>query len=218
LLAANPYEKVNWASKVDLSTGRPVETEVAAKLRAGENVALWPSILGGKNWQHAAFNPNTGLLYANTIHMLSTQKLMPLTLPHKPGDRWTGMQDIKFDYEPNGPRGYMSAIDPMTGKPKWQVPLNDHANWSSMLATQSGLLFTGRHTGEFIALDADDGKQLWQFQTSSGINSNPITWKYQGKQYVTVLSGFGGLGRRFVGAAAATVPNGGSVWTFAIPE
>ena len=218
LLAANPYGKVNWATKVDLSTGRPVETEVAAKLRAGENVALWPNILGAKNWQHAAFNPNTGLLYANTIHMLSTQKLMPLKLPHKPGDRWTGMQDIKFDYEPNGPRGYMSAIDPMTGKPKWQVPLNDHANWSSMLATQSGLLFTGRHTGEFIALDADDGKQLWQFQTSSGINSNPITWKYNGKQYVTVLSGFGGLGRRFIGPAAATVPNGGSVWTFAIPE
>ncbi len=218
LLAANPYDRVNWASKVDLATGRPVESAVAAKLRSGETDTIWPNILGAKNWQHAAFDPNTGLLYANTIHMKTTYKLQPLTQPFKPGDRWMGVQDTKQEFEPGEPHGYMSAIDPMTGKPKWQVPLNDHANWSSMLVTKSGLLFTGRHTGELIALDSSNGKQLWQFQTSSGINASPITWSHNGRQYVTVLSGFGGLGRRFVGAAAANVPNGGSVWTFALPQ
>lgn len=218
LLAANPYDRVNWASKVDLATGRPVESAVAAKLRSGEADTIWPSIAGAKNWQHAAFDPNTGLLYANTIHMKTTYKLQPLTQPFKPGDRWMGVQDTKTEFEPGEPHGYMSAIDPMTGKSKWQVPLNDHANWSSMLVTKSGLLFTGRHTGELIALDSSNGKQLWQFQTSSGINASPITWSHNGRQYVTVLSGFGGLGRRSVGAAAANVPNGGSVWTFALPQ
>ena len=218
LLSAQPYERVNWASHIDMATGRPAETEVAQKLRAGENVKLWPNIVGAKNWQHAAFSPKTGLLYANTNHMWSSMQMSDLELPYKPGTRWVGMKDTKFGFEPNEPHGFMSAIDPVTGKAKWQVPLNDHSNWSSMLATGSGLLFTGRHTGEFIALDADTGKQLWQYQTSSGINASPITWSYKGKQYVTVLSGLGGLGVRYVGPDLKNVPKGGSVWTFAVPQ
>ena len=58
----------NWASHIDMETGRPVETEIAKKIRAGEQIELWPSTRGGKNWPHAAFNPKTGLLYANTMH------------------------------------------------------------------------------------------------------------------------------------------------------
>ena len=68
LLAANSFEKVNWASHVDDETGRPVETEIAKSIRAGKATEHWPSTRGGKNWQHAAFNPETGLLYANTFH------------------------------------------------------------------------------------------------------------------------------------------------------
>ena len=217
LLAANAYEKVNWASGVDMATGRPVETEVAKALRRGESAEIWPNVLGSKNWEHAAFNPNTGLLYVNTIHMASTYQLAPLEA-FKPGSRWMGVKDLKFTNEPNVPRGYIKALDPMTGKSKWEVPLNDHANWSAMLATAGGLLFTGRHTGEFQALDADNGRVLWQFQTSSGINANPVTWTSKGKQYVTVLSGYGGLGKRFVGDPGKNVPQGGSVWTFALSE
>src|SRR4029077_14908079 len=78
LISAKAYEKVNWASHVDMTTGRPVETEVAKKLRAGEQVELWPSTTGGKNWQHAAYNPNTGLLYANTIYQSRMYKHLPI--------------------------------------------------------------------------------------------------------------------------------------------
>ena len=66
LLSAKPFTKVNWATHVDMKTGRPVESEESKKLRAGQQIQLYPSIRGGKNWMHAAFNPNTGLLYANT--------------------------------------------------------------------------------------------------------------------------------------------------------
>ncbi|MDP9974854.1 MULTISPECIES: PQQ-dependent dehydrogenase, methanol/ethanol family [Variovorax] len=216
LLAANPFERINWASHVDMATGRPVETDIPRRMRAGETLDLWPSSAGGKNWQHAAFNPETGLLYTNTIHMASSWKSVPMP-PHKLGVRYMGVQDIKLNYVPEA-RGFIKAIDPLTGKSKWEVPLTDHANWASMIATRSGLLFTGRQTGEFQAFDADTGKQLWQFQTGSGINSNPVTWAQDGKQYVTVLTGLGGIGRRFMGEHGKNVPLGGSVWTFALPD
>ena len=57
LISAKPFERVNWASDIDMETGRPVETEIARRLRAGEQVELWPTQRGAKNWPHAAFNP-----------------------------------------------------------------------------------------------------------------------------------------------------------------
>ncbi len=218
LLAANPYGKVTWATHVDLNTGRPVESEVAKKIRAGEEQEFWPSLVGVKNWQHAAFNPKTGLLYTNTINMFSKFKLVPVEPPKTgSGARYIGAQ-FTVAMAPNEPKGFVEAIDPLTGKAKWKIPLNDHANWSAMLATGGGLVFNGRHSGEFQALDADTGKTLWEFQTGSGVNSMPITWTHQGRQYVTVLSGLGGLGVRWIGDAGKNVPKGGSVWTFALPQ
>jgi len=76
------------------------------------------------------------------------------------------------------------------------------------------LLFTGRLTGEFIALDQDTGKQLWQFQTGSSVNAPPITYTHKGVQYVTILSGRGGSNP--TRSAGDIVPAGGSVWTFAL--
>jgi alcohol dehydrogenase (cytochrome c) len=214
LLAANAYEKVNWASHIDMKTGRPVETDVAKKLRAGGQIEMWPSTLGGKNWPHAAFNPQTGLLYANTIH--EGRLFRHLTVEEwKAGQRFVFVENFKMP--PNGePVGHVDAIDPLTGKQRWRVPLNDLQNWSAMLATGSGLLFTGRENGEFVALDADDGKILWQFQTGSGINAMPVTYTHRGRQYVTVLSGVGGLYWNMAKELLKDVAPGGSVWTFAL--
>jgi alcohol dehydrogenase (cytochrome c) len=85
-----------------------------------------------------------------------------------------------------------------------------------MLATGGGIVFTGKLTGEFLALDEATGKTLWQFQTGSSVNSTAITYTHKGRQYVTVVSGIGGiLATRY---AARKVPAGGSVWTFALPS
>ena len=91
------------------------------------------------------------------------------------------------------PAGYHIAMNPLTGKTVWKIPLQDFAVSAGTLATGGGLLFTGKMTGEFIAVDADTGKTLWQFQTGSGVNAMPITYTQNGRQYVTVLSGIGGL-------------------------
>jgi alcohol dehydrogenase (cytochrome c) len=127
------------------------------------------------------------------------------------------IENIPIPKEAGDPTGHIDAIDPLTGEQKWRVPLMDFQIWSAMLATGSGLLFTGKETGEFVALDADNGKALWHFQTGSGINAMPITYTHNGQQYVTVLSGLGGLYWNQQRARLKDiVPLGGSVWTFAL--
>jgi alcohol dehydrogenase (cytochrome c) len=87
---------------------------------------------------------------------------------------------------------------------------------AGLLATGGGLIFTGKLTGEFIALDEETGKTLWQFQTGSSINATAITYTHKGRQYVTVASGLGGiLATRY---ASRKMPTGGSIWTFVIPQ
>ena len=110
--------------------------------------------------------------------------------------------------------GHFVAINPLTGQKKWEVPLTDLPSSAGMLATGGGLVFTGKLTGEFVALDEDTGKTLWQFKTGSSINSTAITYTHKGRQYVTIASGLGGgLANRY---AADKVPTGGSIWTFAL--
>jgi alcohol dehydrogenase (cytochrome c) len=214
LIEANPYVKVNWASGIDKKTGRPIETEITEKARAGEKVVVWPSILGGKNWSPMAFDPKRTLAYANTLNFGGRYKAIPVE--YKPGNWYLGM-DISDMWEwPEGPRGYLSAIDPLTGKTKWQQP-SDIPRFSGVLSTAGGVVFSGQLTGEFQAFDADTGDKLWQFQTGSGIEGQPVTWQQDGVQYVTVASGIGGVYSIFAGdERLKNVPAGGSLWTFAL--
>jgi alcohol dehydrogenase (cytochrome c) len=214
LLAANPYVKVNWASGVDMKTGRPIETDVSAKAREGEKVVVWPSILGGKNWEPMSFDPKTGLAYANTLNFGGHYKAV--AADYKAGDWYVGM-DLSDLWEwPQGPRGYLKAIDPLTGKAKWEQP-SDLPRFSGVLSTGGGVVFSGQLTGELEAFDADTGKKLWQFQTGSGIEGQPITWEQDGVQYVAVSSGIGGVYSLFSGdERLKNIPAGGSLWVFAL--
>ncbi|MGY4311038.1 methanol/ethanol family PQQ-dependent dehydrogenase [Bradyrhizobium sp. JR3.5] len=214
LLAANPYVNVNWATGVDLKTGRPIETDVAKDARDGKKVTVYPSILGGKNWEPMSFNPQTGLAYANTLAFGGKYKAEPVTF--KQGEWYLGM-DLTDPWEwGTGPRGHLKAIDPMTGKAKWEAP-SDIPRFSGVLSTAGGVVFSGQLTGEFEAFDADTGKKLWQFQTGSGIEGQPVTWQQDGVQYVAVTSGYGGVYSLFSGdERLAKVPPGGSLWVFAV--
>jgi alcohol dehydrogenase (cytochrome c) len=217
LLSAKAFEKVNWATHVDMATGRPVESDVAKRVRAGEQIELWPGQWGGKNWAHAAFNPETGLLYANTMHNSRMIKFMPVD--YKVGQRYIGLENLPAPREAGSPIAHVDAIEPLTAKHRWRAPIMDIPHYSAMLATAGGLLFTGKETGEFIAIDIDTGKTVWQFQTGSGINAQPITFTVQGRQYVAIQSGLGGVNVVRMGDALKNVPRGGSVWAFALmPE
>jgi alcohol dehydrogenase (cytochrome c) len=214
LIAAHPYVKVNWATKIDPVTGRPVLTDVHKHFLAGEEVEIWPS--RGTNAVPIAFNPNTGFVYASTWNVPRIQQLAPPKATVI-GATSTGVNARVPENKPGDVLGYFAAINPLTGEKKWEVPLTDLPSSAGMLSTGGGLLFTGKLTGEFIALDENTGETLWQFKTSSSINSTAITYTHKGRQYVTIASGLGGtLAIRY---AASKMPTGGSVWTFALmPE
>jgi alcohol dehydrogenase (cytochrome c) len=211
LIAANPYVKVNWASRVDIATGRPVLTDIYKRFLAGEEVEIFPS--RGTNATPIAFNPNTGLVYASTWNVPRIQKIAP-PKPQVIGANSTGITNRLPDMKPSEVFGHFVAINPLTGEKKWEVPLTEFASSAGMLATDGGLVFTGKMSGEFLALDEETGQTLWQFKTGSSINATAITYTYKGRQYVTVASGLGGsLATRY---AATKIPTGGSVWTFAL--
>jgi alcohol dehydrogenase (cytochrome c) len=211
LIAAHPYVKVNWATHIDLATGRPVLSDVYQRFLAGEEVEIWPS--RGTNAVPIAFNPNTGLVYASTWNLPRIQKLAP-PQPQVVGASTTGVTARLPPTKPGDVFGYFAAINPLTGEKKWEIPLTELPSSAGMLATGGGLVFTGKLTGELVALDEKTGQTLWQFKTGSSINSTAITYTHKGRQYVTIASGLGGgLATRY---AAEKVPTGGSLWTFAL--
>jgi alcohol dehydrogenase (cytochrome c) len=214
LIAAHPYVKVNWATQIDTATGRPVLTDVYKRFLAGEEVEIWPS--RGTNAVPIAFNPANGLVYASAWNVARIQKLAPPSPQASQviGQTSTGV-DARFPTnKPGDVLGYFLAINPVTGVKKWEVPLTDLPGAAGMMVTAGGLIFTGRLSGEFVALDEATGKTLWQFKTGSSVNASAITYTHNGRQYVSVASGLGGiLANRYV---QGSVPTGGSMWTFAL--
>jgi alcohol dehydrogenase (cytochrome c) len=211
LIAAHPFAKVNWATHIDVESGRPVLTDLYKRLLAGEEVAIYPQ--RGSNAVPIAFNPNTGLVYTSSWNQPRIVKLEPDPVIGN-NRRYIGVEGKSYEPKPGDVLGHFVAINPLSGEKKWEIPLTDMPSSAGMLVTAGGLVFTGKGTGEFIALDEETGKTLWQFKTTSSVNSTAITYMYKGRQYVTIASGLGGsLARRF---AADKVPTGGSLWTFAL--
>jgi len=216
LIAASAFGKLNWASGVDMETGRPIVTDVFKAALTGEKVTVWPSVNGVTNWQHLSFSPRTGLLYINTLHLGMTYEAPdpPKLTAGSPSGPPSVKRTVVVD-DPNI-RGYLKAVDPLTGSSKWQVAYRS-PNYSSTMVTASNLVFTGVMTGEFQALDADTGNLLWSFQTPSGIVGQPVTWVRNGKQYVTVMSGLGGVySQRGGDPNLQNLPTGATLWTFAL--
>ena len=179
LISAKPFEKVNWATHIDLETGRPIETDVGTRVRNMETVEMWPSTRGGKNWPHAAFNPETGLLYANTMHRGGIYRHIE-TKPHVSGQRYQFIENKPAPIDPPGARDRPCRRDRAADR---------QAALARAAARPSALVGDARHrrrapvhrqeTGEFIAIDIETGKTVWQFQTGSGVNAQPMTFTQQ---------------------------------------
>ncbi len=213
---------INWASHIDLKTGRPVENEGQrpAKPLPGETkgkpVEVSPPFLGGKNWNPMAYSQDTGLFYVPANHW--KEEYWTEEVNYKKGSAYLGMGfRIKRMYEDHV--GSLRAMDPTTGKVVWEhnerLPL-----WAGVLATKGNLVFTGTGDGYFKAFNAKTGEELWKFQTGSGIVSPPITWEQDGEQYIGVTVGYGGAVPLWGGDMAELtkpVAQGGSFWVFKIP-
>src|SRR5205823_6303536 len=135
LIAAHPYVKVNWATHIDMATGRPVLTDVNKRFLAGDEVEIWPS--RGTNAVPIAFDPNTGLIYASTWNVPRIQKLAP-PKPQVLERDSTGVIARILPVKPGDVMGHLIAMNPLTGEKKWEVPLMDLPSSAGMLATGGG--------------------------------------------------------------------------------
>ena len=194
LLSAEKFGKVTWAEKIDLKTGRPVEVK-GARYEDGEAL-VWPSPFGAHSWHPMSYNPNTGLVYIPTIEMPGVFKDKGIDLanwqsPHfriDPGVEF-GTEDTPADYS----TAFLLAWDPIKQRKVWSQKLPPNWNPGTM-TTKGNLVFEGRADGEFVAYNATTGDPLWSVSTGLGISSPPITYALDGKQYVSLLVGWGGGG------------------------
>ena len=185
LLSAEKIGKVTWAERIDLSTGRPVETD---NIRYEKGVlSIWPSPLGAHNWQAMSYSPSTGLVYIPSMRMGATY-----TRFTPEGKPLAYSPHITLETEgPEDGTGSLLAWDPARQKPVWKIPLDSFWNGGT-LATAGGLVLQGTGSGFFSAYDASSGKKLWSFNARHGIIAAPISYAIDGKQYIAVLAGYGG--------------------------
>ena len=194
LLSAEKFAKATWAERIDLKTGRPVEVK-GARYEDGEET-VWPSPFGAHSWHPMSYNPNTGLTYIPAIEMAGVFKDKGMDLagwksPHFYIDPGVAFADA------DTPKDYGSATllawDPIKQKKVWEQKLPPNWNAGTM-TTKGNLVFEGMADGSFQAFNATTGEKLWSVNVGSGISAAPITYTVDGKQYVSVLVGWGGGG------------------------
>jgi lanthanide-dependent methanol dehydrogenase len=193
LLVAEKYDpKVNWATNVDMQTGRPQVVAEFAPGSKGEDVNyknICPAALGSKDQQPAAFSPKTGLFYVPTNHVCMDYE--PFKVSYTAGQPYVGATLSMYPPQGDNNLGNFIAWDASTGKIVWSDP-EPFSVWSGVLATAGNVVFYGTLEGYLKAVDMQTGKELYRFKTPSGIIGNVNTYTHGGKQYIAVLSGVGG--------------------------
>jgi len=200
LISAQPYVAVNWATGVDLTTGRPIEV---ADARYGETGKPWLSIPGpggAHNWQPMSFSPLTGLVYVPVTEMafpyIPDTQFTPKNLAWNVGvdfDAGSLPQDEKIKNSiKEGLKGHLAAWDPVAQREVWRVQYDSPWN-GALLSTAGNLVFQGTAMGELVAYQADTGARLWSAATQAGIVAAPIAYEVDGEQHVAIEVGWGGV-------------------------
>jgi quinohemoprotein ethanol dehydrogenase len=226
LISADGYVHQTWTTGIDSRTGRPRVNPDAYYHRTGKPWVSLPGFLGGHSWHPMAYSPRTGLVYIpaqeigtpyiNDDHFEWKHQAANIgidfakaTMPAKASI----VEKVKA-----GLKGRIIAWDPVKRRSAWTIELGGPWN-GGMLVTEGGLLFQGTAAGDFSAYNAGTGKKLWSFPAQSGIVAPPITYSVGGKQYVTVVVGWGGVYPLLLGELAKKSnnrPNRSRVLTFSL--
>ena len=187
LLAAGKFARVNWATHINMETGRPVMDPAARYWEAepGETVYVWPNMWGAHSWNPMAYSPDTRLSYVPVIDIPAA------VVPDGEGEfSDDNLLLTEVDGEPHSP-GKLVAFDPVSASVRWTVhhalPYN-----GGVMATAGNLVFQGTAEGDLVAYAADSGEPRWSVQTGSSIGAAPASYRLGGKQYVVVPVGGGG--------------------------
>nr|WP_246463244.1 PQQ-dependent dehydrogenase, methanol/ethanol family [Nitrospirillum iridis] len=185
LISADKIGKVTWADHIDLATGRPVEAP-NIRYETGESI-MYPSMLGAHNWQDMAYSPAAGLVYIPYMQMGARYSTHP-----QPSDiPISGVAITPHLADKDDGKGALLAWDPVARTARWKVAHPTIWNGGT-LATAGGLVFQGTADGWFSAYDARTGDRLWSFDAGLGIVGAPISYAARGRQYVSILVGYGG--------------------------
>jgi PQQ-dependent dehydrogenase (methanol/ethanol family) len=225
LISAKPYTQINWATGVDMKTGRPIETPIARY--PGKNPPpIIPGPLGAHSWQPMSFSPLTGLVYIPIQDVGFLYK----TVPHFEAKKLAPNYGIDvvaagMPQDPNVKKAILGAIDgrlvawdPVRQKQVWDVKRPEPWN-GGVLSTAGNLVFEGTANGYFEAYRADTGEKLWSTPAQTGVMAGPVSYEVAGEQYVAVLAGWGGvfpLATGEVSRKAGTIRNISGILAFKI--
>ncbi|MGA7295166.1 MAG: PQQ-dependent dehydrogenase, methanol/ethanol family [Terriglobales bacterium] len=199
LISAKPFTLINWATGMDLKTGRPIESATARYTRV-DSPPIVPGPLGAHSWQPMSYSPLTGLTYI-PVNEVGFNYKSPATFQFEDLALNFGI-DMVAAGMPQDPKikkaildsvkGKLLAWDPVQQKQVWAVERPGPWNGGT-LATAGNLVFEGTAAGRFEAYRADTGEKMWSFDAQTGVMAGPVTYTVNGEQYVAVLAGWGGV-------------------------
>jgi quinohemoprotein ethanol dehydrogenase len=217
LLSAKNYAFMNWATHVDMKTGRPVTTQAADWHGTAKNI--YPSWFGAHTWNPMSYSAQTHLVYIPVIDVptiwvdllhngskvkyiegfFTAQGIIPDdTYDSKDATRLFGSvpdeQAIKAMRHVKPVRELIRAWDPVNQKVVWEHETSSGIRGydGGVMSTAGNLVFQGRGSGELWVYAADTGKVLKVLKTGSHIMAAPMTYAVDGVQYVAVQAGYGG--------------------------
>jgi alcohol dehydrogenase (cytochrome c) len=188
-LLGKPYVKVNWMSGFD-ANGRPIR--VPGIVPSKEGTLVRPHVHGATNWAPPSFSPKTGLFYVahwENSGIIALEGQFPRSVGINARQTQMGQTNLlPFFNNDDEAYGVIRAYDPSTLEPKWEYRMAD-ITWGGVLSTAGNVVFGGGKEGYFVALDATSGELLWKLPVGGQVNSAPMTYSANGKQYVAIAAG-----------------------------
>lgn len=198
LISGDAFTGVTWNSGIDMATGRPIEVPGARYETEPFNIG--PGAPGGHTWHPNAFSPETGLIYIPTWENYSAMAPQRMPESGEPPLIAFGGQIDRETLKPHNKQandGWLQAWDPVARKAVWESPRGPRAT-SGVLATGGNLVFMGNSNGnQLFAYNAENGEQLWSFDTQSAVYAAPITFELDGEQYIAASVGGTAQGNYF---------------------
>lgn len=199
LLSAENIMPVNWATHIDMETGRPVETPGARYDDIGAAMKITPGPIGAHNWQPMSYSPDTGLVYIPAQQAAFIYKLQSDFAPRNLGlnlgvnfwDPVGEVNELPLEFGPDI-QGHLLAWNPVTQQEVWRATQTTLHN-GGVLSTAGNLVFQGNTDEDLVAYKATTGERLWSAPSQTSIIAPPVSYSVNGEQYIAVVVGWGGV-------------------------